>query len=104
MIIYEFSTWGAYKSNNGLFSVEEIEVEEKPKSYMGKYHRVLKADIDKLSNGYGERMYRMSNDARLYIEAVIQRKAARVERYKESLKIAEKELREWEALQQKESN
>ena len=98
MIIYEFSTWGAYKSDNGLFSITEIEVEEKPKSYIGKYCRVLKGDMDKLASHYGNRMYRLSNDAKLYIEAMIQKKAERVESLKNSLELVEKELNEWQAL------
>ena len=41
MKIYRFSSWFAGKK---LFTVEEIEVEEKPKSYVGKYTRILKSD------------------------------------------------------------
>ena len=40
MIIYCFSTWGADKSKNKLFDIERIEVEEKPKSYVGGRHRI----------------------------------------------------------------
>ena len=99
MKIYEFSTWGAYKSENGLFSITELEVEEKPKSYIGENCRVLKTDIDKLTNSYGNRMYRLSDDATPYIKAVIQAKAARVESLKNSLDIAKKELSQWQAVQ-----
>ena len=36
MKIYEFSTWGAWSGDNKLFGVAEIEVEEKPKTYIEK--------------------------------------------------------------------
>ena len=99
MIIYEFSTWCGWKNNNGLFDVTEIEVEEKPKSYIGKGTRVLKDDIDKLHSGLGNAMYRLSNDAKPYNSAVINRLAESVESKERQLRLAKKELAEWEALQ-----
>ena len=99
MIIYEFSTWDAWESDNGAFKITEIEVEEKPKSYIGKGTRVLKDDIDKLQSNYGNRMYRLSNDPKPYISAVINRLTERVESKERQLKLAKKELAMWEALQ-----
>lgn len=103
MIIYEFSTWGDWKSENGLFSISEIEVEEKPKSYIGKRTRVLKDDIDKLSNSYGNRMYRLSNDPKPYITANIERMERNVESLESSLKIKKERLKKWEELLRKEA-
>lgn len=102
MIIYEFSTWGDWKSENGLFSVSEIEVEEKLKSYIGKNTRVLKDDINKLQNSYGSRMYRLDNDSQAYIQAMIELKRGVVESRENSLNLAKAELRKWKALQRKE--
>lgn len=102
MIIYEFSTWGAYKSDNGLFSIEEHEVEEKPKSYIGKGVRILKDDIDKLQGSYGHRMYRLSKDPKPYISAMTERMERAVESVEKSLKIKKDELKEWKTLQGKE--
>ena len=104
MIIYVFSTWGAWKSENGLFGVEKIEVEEKPKSYIGKNTRVLKDDINKLQNNYGNRMYRLDNDSQAYIQAMIERKRGIVENKESSLNLAKAELQKWEDLQRKEDN
>lgn len=103
MIIYEFSTWGDWKSENGLFGVAEIEVEEKPKSYIGKNTRVLKADIDKLQNGFGNRMFSLSNDTKPYIAAIIERKAQYIESREKSLNGAKADLKAWEALLRKEN-
>ena len=103
MLIYEFSTWGDWESENGLFSITEIEVEEKPKSYIGKHTRVLKDDIDKLSNSYGNRMYSLSNDPKPYITANISRMESRVERLESSLKMEKERLKKWEELLRKEA-
>ncbi len=101
MIIYEFSTWGAWKSDNGLFTVTEIEVEEKPKSYIGKGHRINKADIGIITNHYGNRMFSLDNDPKPYIEAMIERKWNAAQNCEKRLADAAKELKEWEALQRK---
>ena len=76
MKIYEFSTWGAWRGDNKLFGVAEIEVEEKPKSYTGKGVRVLKDDIGRLQNNFGNRMYLLENTPIVYISAMIERKRA----------------------------
>ena len=98
MIIYEFSTRGAYKSENGLFDMTEIEVEEKPKSYIGKGRKINKPDINKLQTSFGSRMYRLDNNAQAYISAMIKRQKERIESKEQSLNLAKKELKEWEAL------
>ena len=98
MIIYEFNTWFDFKNNNGLFGVTEIEVEEKPNSYIGKGIMVLKDDIDKLNLDLGIRMYRLSNDSNPYILAVINHLTERVEIRERYLKLTKKKLAKWEAL------
>ena len=102
MIIYEFSTWSGWNIDNGLFTMNEIEVEEKPKSYIGKHVRILKSDINKLDTLYGNRMYRLDNDAKSYIEAVIKRKKGKLESLEDRIKEAKAELEKWEILQRKE--
>lgn len=93
MIIYEFSTWC---TNKKLFGVNEIEVEEKPKTYISKNgNRINKNDINKLQNSYGNRMYRLDNDPKAYIEAMINRKKCIMERYTESLKQATADFNKW---------
>ena len=98
MFIYEFTTWGDWESDNKLFSIKEIEVEEKPKCYIGKGVRALKGDIDKLQSGYGCKMYRLDNDPKPYISAVIERKKGKIESLEHSLNMAKNELKKWEAL------
>ena len=102
MIIYEFSTWGAWGSENKLFSITEIEVEEKPKSYIGKGTRVLKEDIDKITKSYGNRMYRLTNEPKPYIEAMIEHKKNHIKMLESSLQTEKAELGKWEILQRKE--
>lgn len=92
MKIYEFSTW----ERDGLYSVNEIEVEEKPKSYIGKNYRVLKSDIDKLTNHYGNRMFRLDNNPKPYIDAMIEKQKNRVQELEKILDIAKAILAEWE--------
>ena len=58
MIIYEFSTWG---SNGKPYTIKEIEVEEKPKTYIARGIRVNKDDIGKLQSHFGNRMYRLDH-------------------------------------------
>ena len=104
MIIYEFSTWSAWKSDNGLFNVTEIEVEEKPKSYIGKGCRINKSDIGIVANHYGNRMYSLDNNPKPYIEAMIERNRNAVQSREKSLEIAKKELKAWETLQRRDKN
>ena len=94
MIIYEFSTWFATKDKP--YTVKEIEVEEKTKIYMGRGTRINKDEIDKFG-GFGNRMYRLDNDPKPYIAAMIDRCKKNVEAKKLQLKSAETTLAEWEA-------
>ena len=81
----------------------EIEVEEKPKSYIGKNTRILKDDIDKLHKCHGFRMFSLSNDTKPYIAAIIEQMAQNVESREKSLNEAKAELKAWEALLRKEN-
>ena len=98
MKIYEFSTWGAWSGDNKLFGVAEIEVEEKPKTYIGKGTRVSKDDIGRLQNSYGNRMYLLENTPMVYISAMIERKKESIENKERYLRLAKSELEAWEAL------
>ncbi len=98
MIIYEFSTWFTKKEE--MYSIREIEVEEKPKTYIGKGTRINKEDIDKLQNGYGNRMYRLEKDAKPYIKAMIERKKQNMEKATENLKQATESFNKWFALKE----
>ena len=104
MIIYEFSTWGAWKSENGMLSINEIEVEEKPKSYVGNRTRINKTDINILQKSYGNRMFRLDNNAQAYISAVIDTKKERITGLERSLNLEKAELTAWESLQRKEDD
>lgn len=92
MIIYEFSTWG---TNGQMYSVKEIEVEEKPKTYIARGIRVNKDDIGKLQNNYGNRMYRLDNDPKPYIAAMLNHKKYIMERATENLKRATADFDKW---------
>lgn len=91
MKIYRFSSWFAGKK---LFTVEEIEVEEKPKSYVGKYTRILKSDINILT-GSGNQMYCLEKDPKFYMNAVIRRMTSNISFDEEHLKIKKSTLEEW---------
>lgn len=92
MIIYEFSTWS---TNGQMYSVKEIEVEEKPKTYIARGIRVNKDDIGKLQNNYGNRMYRLDNDPKPYIAAMLNHKKYIMERATENLKRATADFDKW---------
>lgn len=83
---------------NGTFSVREIEVEEKPKTYIaiksGYYHsRISKDNINKLER-FGN-MYCLSPDPTIYINAMIARAEKRLQAAKERMQAAEAELKKW---------
>lgn len=103
MIIYEFSTWWTCRGDNGLFSITEIEVEEKQKTYVGNHTRINKSDIDVLQSGYGNRMYRLDNNPTPYIEAMIQAKRNHLESLKQSATNVSKELSKWIDLKAREN-
>ena len=96
MIIYEFSTWWCKKGE--LFSVTEIEVEEKPKTYIGKGCRLNKDDIGILQSSFGDRMYLLENKPEIYINAMIARWENRVNISEIRLADNRKQLSEWSAL------
>ncbi len=98
MIIYEFSTWG---TNGEMYSVKEIEVEEKPKTYIStKNMRIKKEDIDKLQSHYGHRMFRLDSNPQHYIEAMINKKRFIMERLTKDLERATAEFNKWFDLKQ----
>lgn len=96
MIIYEFTTW----CTNKLFAINEIEVEEKTKTYIGKHCRINKDEIGKMQSTYGNRMYLLDNNPEPYISAMKEHIASRIKHY-EAAALAEKEkLSKWEALKE----
>lgn len=99
MIIYEFSTWF---TNREAFNVREIEVEEKPKTYVGKGLRINKSDIDTISRDYGHRMYRLDNDPKPYIEAMIEIRERSVQGAEKRLAEEKAELEKWRAIAERE--
>lgn len=97
MKIYEFTTWCA---NDEMFTVTEIEVEEKPKTYSGiqNHTRINKDEINKLQHHFGNRMYRLDNNPQAYIEAMIERRKLAVERATEELKRKTEDYNKWLTL------
>ena len=93
MKLYVFKK--SYRTN---FVVEEIEVEEKPKTYIGCRTRINKDEINKLSNHYGNEMYCLDNDPKRYIEAILEMNKKTVEALEKRLLEAKKEVEKWEAL------
>ena len=88
MKIYRFSR--GFKND---FSVREIEVEEKPKSFIAEGFRVLKEEINNLDRFDG--MYCLSNDPTIYIRAMHARRFDRVQTANERLKLAIQDLEKW---------
>ena len=86
------------KSHRTNFVVEEIEVEEKPKTYIGFRTRINKDEINKLSNHYGNEMYCLDNDPKRYIEAILEMNKKTVEALEKRLLEAKKEVEKWKAL------
>jgi hypothetical protein len=101
MIIYEFSTWF---TNGAAFNVREIEVEEKPKTYVGKGFRINKSDIDKFSGVCGNRMYRLDNDPKPYIQAMIERRERSVQGAEKRLAEEKAELEKWRAVAERDQS
>ena len=98
MKIYEFSTWFTKKEE--MYSIREIEVEEKPKTYVAKGIRINKDDIDKLQHGFGDKMYRLEKDPKPYIEAMVNKKKSVMEQTTERLKRAIDDFNKWFALKE----
>ena len=99
MIIYEFSTWGCWNNESPLFKVKEIEVEEKPKTYVNnKLHsRINKDDINKFVGRYGYKMYCLDNNPEIFINAVIESKTKRIENFERELQYEKNALEKWKA-------
>ncbi len=97
MIIYKFTTWSCWNEKNPLFRVEEIEVEEKPKTYVNnKLHsRINKDEINKLDTSFGYQMYCLDNNPETYIKAVIESKTKKVERLEKELQDEKNALEKW---------
>lgn len=95
MIIYEFTTW--HYSSDLPFGVKEIEVEEKPKTYIGKSCRINKDDIGILQSSL-DRMYLLENKPEIYINAMIARWESRVNIAELRLADTRKQLSKWSAL------
>lgn len=96
MIIYKFSTW--FTNPAELFSVKEIEVEEKTKIYIGKGCRVKKDDIGRLTTSSGNEMFLLENNPATYINAMIERCKRSVNVAEMRLENERKTLAKWSAL------
>lgn len=93
MKLYKFR-----KSYRTAFVVEEIEVEEKPKTYVGNHTRINKEEINKLSNHYGNEMYCLDNNPKRYIEEVLKMCKNNVETIENRLAEAKEEVKKWQTL------
>ena len=93
MKLYKFRT-----SCRTAFGVEEVEVKEMPKTYIGCHTRINKDEINKLSNHYGNEMYCLDNDPKRYIEAVLEMCKNNVVALEKRLSEAKEEVKKWEAL------
>lgn len=78
--------------------MEEIEVEEKQKIYVGKHTRIRKDDIGILQSSYGHRMYLLKNTPETYINAMIELCINSVRTAELRLEAARKSLSTWNAL------
>lgn len=88
MKIYEFrhKFWSVGKP----YSVEEIEVEEKPKTYVTKYNRISKDSIGQIDR-FGT-MRLTENNPMLYLEKLLNLKLSELE------KLKQEELRKEEQI------
>ena len=95
MKLYKFSDWCA---GNKLFKVEEVEVEEKEKTYFVPSHRqrVRKDEINKFHDNYKHEMFCIENAPEIFIEAKINDKKAYINSLEERLKQEKEELEKWE--------
>lgn len=98
MILYKFTTWTWQKNSNGFFAVEEVEVEEKTKIYVGGRRRILKEDIGVLKSGYGNEMYLLENNPEIYINAMIENYESSVDVLETRLAQAREKLSKWSEL------
>lgn len=93
MKIYKFEkSWG-----KELFAVREIEVEEKPKTYVGIGTRINKDEINVLSTGCFNHMYCLENEPQRFIVAMVEKTKREIETYEKHLAEAKENLERWEA-------
>lgn len=97
MIIYEFTTL-TFGEPDDFYVVKEYEVEEKPLSYIGERIRVLKSEIDKLQTNISDRMFRLDNDPKPYIEALITKKQKSINQNRRRIARLEAEISKLQAL------
>ena len=105
MIVYSFSTWRCY-NDSPLFTVKEIEVEEKPKTYVSnnQHSRINKDSIDKLDCSMGEyKIYCLDNDPKTFVNAVIESKRKQIELIENKLQAAKNSLEKWERANKEEN-
>jgi len=95
MTLYYFTIGRDY-----TVSVREIEAEEKPKSYVSEHGRVLKTDIDRLSD-HGHYMYCLTNSPEKFIRAKIAFHKDEVASCKNALRRAKDRLKGWEEAYKK---
>ena len=81
-----------------MFVVDEIEVEEKPKTYVARGLRVNKDEINKVSPHYGNEMYCLDNNHKRYIEAILNVSKGTVDALEKRLGLAKEEVKKWETL------
>lgn len=73
-------------------------------------HREIKKEIkkqnigyiDKVQSSYGNRMYSLSNDPRLYIDKIIEIQKNEIARQKQRIISQKEKLQKWEALKERE--
>jgi hypothetical protein len=93
MIIYEFTTTGAKHGN--LFTVNTLQMTEKPHIYMGGGRRINKADIGVLFTNFGRKMYLLDDNPEPYISAMIEYCKNEVEKCEHRLRQAKSLLAKW---------
>lgn len=93
MIIYEFTTWGTKPGE--LFTVNPLEMVEKPRIYMGGGKRINKDEIGVLNTNFGRRMYLLDDNPEPYISAMIAYCENKVKLYEMHLNQAKASLSKW---------
>ena len=96
MKLYKFETTWKEKG----FYVEEIEVEEKPKTYILPKHfietRLKKDEIGKLTGCLKNRMYCLENNPKIFIKAMIDRRNNNISSLEKELNNEKTMLEKWE--------
>lgn len=91
MKLYRFGSYdvwfGSYEGHrNEMYTVKELDVEEKPKTYCGDGFRVSKDDIG-VFDSWGK-MYLLENDPKQFLGALLERQLKKVERLNQKLDAA----------------